>query len=280
MIESIGPFRIERELGRGGMGEVFLGHDTRLDRRVAIKALPAHLASDPDRLARFQREAKVLASLNHPGIGAIYGLEEANGHSYLILEYVEGETLADQLTKGAIPVNEALSIARQIAEALEVAHEKGVIHRDLKPGNVMVTPDIVVKVLDFGLARTAEGLPSSTSAPATADSPTIDSPAPVNSPTIPGVILGTAGYMSPDQARGKPVDKRSDIFSFGCVLYEMLTGAKPFQGETVADSIGATLHKTIDLERLPPTTPANVRRVLKRIRLIQNWASTLDERAP
>jgi Tol biopolymer transport system component len=260
---TIGPFKIERELGRGGMGEVYLARDTRLDRLVAIKAMPGHLASDPDRLARFQREAKVLASLNHPGIGAIYGLEEAGGHQYLILEFVEGETLADRLANGPIPVDEALSLAKQIAEALEVAHEKGVIHRDLKPGNVMVTPDGVVKVLDFGLARTAEGTPSSTSLPATGpDSPTVAVPGPVHSPTIPGVIMGSAGYMSPEQARGKPVDKRSDIFSFGCVLYEMLTGTMPFRGETIADSIGATLHKESDLNLLPAETPRRVRELV------------------
>ena len=261
---AIGPFKIERELGRGGMGEVYLARDTRLDRQVAIKALPAHLAQDPDRLARFQREAKVLASLNHPGVGAIYGLEEADGHQYLILEYVEGETLADRLSGGPIPVDEALPLAKQIAEALEVAHEKGIIHRDLKPGNVMVTQDGVVKVLDFGLARTADGAPSSTAAAALDDSPTVTSPARhANSPTIPGAIMGTAGYMSPEQARGKPVDKRSDIFSFGCVLYEMLTGAMPFRGETVADSIGATLHKEIHLEHLPAGTPPGVRELLE-----------------
>ena len=263
---AIGPFTIERELGRGGMGEVYLARDTRLDRLVAIKALPAHMAQDPDRLARFQREAKVLASLNHPGIGAIYGLEEANGRQYLILEFVEGETLADRLSRGAIPVEESLSLAKQIAEALEVAHEKGVIHRDLKPGNVMVTPDGVVKVLDFGLARTEDGAPASTfGSPARPDSPTLTSLARyAHSPTIPGVIMGTAGYMSPEQARGKQVDKRSDIFSFGCVLYEMLTGAMPFRGETVADSIGATLHKNIDLDNLPAGTPASMRKLLGR----------------
>ncbi len=260
---AIGPYKVERELGRGGMGEVYLARDTRLDRHVAIKAMPAHLAQDPDRLARFQREAKVLASLNHPGIGAIYGLEEATGHQYLVLEYVEGETLADRLAKGPIPVDEALPMARQIAEALEVAHEKGVIHRDLKPGNVMVTPDGVVKVLDFGLARTGDGAPSTTKAPAPADSQAVTSPARfANSPTIPGVIMGTAGYMSPEQARGKPVDKRSDIFSFGCVLYEMLTGTMPFRGETVADSIGATLHKESDFTLLPARTPRRVRELL------------------
>ena len=246
------------------MGEVYLARDTRLDRPVAIKALPAHLAQDPDRLARFQREAKVLASLNHPGIGAIYGLEEANGHQYLILEFVEGQTLADRLAKGPIPVDESLKLAKQIAEALEVAHEKGVIHRDLKPGNVMVTPDGHAKVLDFGLARTEEGAPaSSLAAPGAPPSPTVTSPARfAHSPTIPGVIMGTAGYMSPEQARGKPVDKRSDIFSFGCVLYEMLTGSQPFRGETVADAIGATIHQEIDLTRLPQDTPRRVRDLL------------------
>lgn len=260
---DVGPFKIERELGRGGMGEVYLARDTRLDRQVAIKALPEHLAQDADRLARFQREAKVLASLNHPGIAAIYGLEEANGHQYLILEYVEGVTLADQLAKGPIPVDEALPLAKQIAEAIEVAHEKGVIHRDLKPGNVMVTRDGTVKVLDFGLARTAEGAPSTGNVSTPSDSPTMTSPARyAHSPTIPGVIMGSAGYMSPEQARGKAVDKRSDIFSFGCVLYEMLTGVQPFRGETVADAIGATLHKESDFGLLPPNTPRRVRDLL------------------
>jgi serine/threonine protein kinase/Tol biopolymer transport system component len=261
---TIGPFKIERELGRGGMGEVYLARDTRLDRQVAIKALPAHVGKDADRLARFQREAKVLASLNHPGIGAIYGLEESGGHQYLILEYVEGETLADRLAQGPIPVDEALNLAKQIAEALEVAHEKGVIHRDLKPGNVMVTHEGVVKVLDFGLARTEERAASSSGlAISGPDSPTVTSPARyAHSPTIPGVIMGSAGYMSPEQARGKPVDKRSDIFSFGCVLYEMLTGAIPFQGETVADAIGATLHKETDLGLLPAGTPRRVRELI------------------
>ncbi|MFO0783738.1 MAG: serine/threonine-protein kinase [Phycisphaerales bacterium] len=261
---SIGPFRIERELGRGGMGEVYLATDTRLDRQVAIKALPAQLAQDPDRLARFQREAKVLASLNHPGIGAIFGLEEANGQVYLILEHIPGETLADRLAKGPVPLDEALELAVQIAQALEAAHEKGIIHRDLKPSNVMVTADGVLKVVDFGLARAAEDAPASSITPSLADSPTMTSPARIqHSPTIPGAILGTAGYMSPEQARGKQVDKRSDIFSFGCVLYEMLSGAAPFGGETVADAIGATLHKESDLNLLPPATPKRVRALLE-----------------
>ncbi|MBL9001413.1 MAG: protein kinase [Phycisphaerae bacterium] len=260
---SIGPYQILRELGRGGMGEVFLARDTRLDREVAIKALPAHLTTDPDRLARFQREAKVLASLNHPGIGAIYGLEEAGGNQYLILEFIEGETLAERVINGALPVDESLSIARQIAEALEVAHEKGVVHRDLKPGNIMVTPDGVVKILDFGLARTADGTPGTSGISAQADSPTIPSPAPVHSPTIPGAIMGTAGYMSPEQARGKAVDKRSDIFSFGCVVYEMLTGSGPFPGETVTDSLGAILHREPDWALLHTGTPARIRELLR-----------------
>ncbi len=257
---AIGPYQVLRELGRGGMGEVFLAKDPRLDRQVAIKALPAHLSQDPDRLARFQREAKVLASLNHPGIGAIYGLEESGGHQYLILEYIEGETLADRLVSGAIAVDEALRIAKQIAEALEVAHEKGVVHRDLKPANVMVGVDDAVKVLDFGLARTADGSPSSTGM-VSVDPAAIT--APIQSPTIPGAIMGTAGYMSPEQARGKPVDKRSDIFSFGCVLYEMLTGVGPFPGETATDSLGAILHREPDWALLPPSTPARARELLR-----------------
>lgn len=243
------------------MGVVYLATDTRLDRQVAIKALPADLAADPDRLARFQREAKVLASLNHPNVGGIHGLEQADGHQYLVLEYIEGETLADRLTQGPLSVDDALTFAKQIAEALEAAHEKGIIHRDLKPGNVMVTPDGVVKVLDFGLARTADGSPSSTNAAARADSPTITTPA-RHSPTIPGAIMGTAGYMSPEQARGKPVDRRSDIFSFGCVLYEMLTGAGPFPGETVTDSLGAILHREPNWSLLPMSTPRRVRELL------------------
>lgn len=258
---GIGPFQITRELGRGGMGVVYLATDSRLDRQVAIKSLPADLAADPDRLTRFQREARVLASLNHPNIGAIHGLELVDGQQYLVLEYVEGETLADRLSRGPLHVDEALALARQIAEALEAAHEKGVIHRDLKPGNVMVTPDGVIKVLDFGLARTADGAPSTSNAVARPDSPTVASPA-RHTPTIPGVIMGTAGYMSPEQARGKPVDKRSDIFSFGCVLYEMLSGAGPFPGETVTDSLGAILHREPTWTLLPPGTPARIRDLL------------------
>jgi len=258
--ERIGAYTIQKELGRGGMGVVYLGRDTRLDRAVAIKAMPEHVASDPDRLSRFEREAKTLATLSHPNVAGIYGVEEQNGHKYLILEYVEGESLADRLDRGPLSVADALEIAAQIAAGVEAAHEAGVIHRDLKPGNVVVTADGVAKVLDFGLARFEE---SSSSSAVLTDSPTLTTPV-KNSPTMPGVILGTAAYMSPEQARGRRVDKRSDIWSFGVVLYELLTGASPFVGETATDSIGAILHKEIDLDRLPPETPPNVRHVLRR----------------
>ncbi len=247
------------------MGVVFRARDTRLDRDVAIKALPADFAGDPGRLSRFQREAKVLASLNHPGVASIYGLEQVGSEHYLVLEYVEGESLATRLVRGPLPLDEALEFARQIAEAVEAAHEKGIVHRDLKPGNVMIREDGAVKVLDFGLARTGDdGAPSSRSV-FHPDSPTVTSPAmPVNSPTIAGAIMGTAGYMSPEQARGKSVDKRSDIFSFGCVLYEMLTGVQPFRGETVTDSLGATLHRDVEWGLLPPQTPATIHLLLRR----------------
>ncbi len=260
---KLGRYEIRSKLGEGGMGVVYLAHDTRLDRPVAIKALPEHLLSDADRLARFQREAKVLASLNHPNIGAIHGLEEANGQQYLVLEFIEGETLDERISRGPLPLDDALEIAVHVADALEAAHEKGVIHRDLKPGNIMVTPEGTVKVLDFGLARTTETT-SSLSIPMDEDSPTLARPVRSPSPTIPGAIMGTAGYMSPEQVRGKLLDKRSDIFSFGCVLYEMLTGVQAFRGDTVADSIGATLHKDVNLNRLPPGTPQMVRHVLRR----------------
>jgi len=260
---KLGRYEIRSKLGEGGMGEVYLARDTRLDRQVAIKALPEHLSSDADRLARFQREAKVLASLNHSNIGAIHGLEEANGQQYLILEFIEGVTLDERISRGPLPLDDAREIAVQVADALESAHEKGVIHRDLKPGNIMVTADGTVKVLDFGLARTTETT-SSLATPVDEDSPTLTRPVRSPSPTIPGAIMGTAGYMSPEQVRGKPLDKRSDIFSFGCVLYEMLTGVQAFRGDTVADSIGATLHKEHDQSQLPANTPANVKRLLHR----------------
>ena len=261
MLDRIGPYDVVRELGRGGMGVVYLATDTRLDRQVAIKALPAELASDPARLERFEREAKTLASLNHPNLAGIHGVEEQDGARYLVLEFVEGETLADVLDRGPLAVDEAIEYAIQIAAGVEAAHEAGVIHRDLKPANIIVTPDGQAKVLDFGLARTDEGGQSSSGA---LDSPTMTTPQPQHSPTIAGAILGTAAYMSPEQARGRRVDKRTDIWSFGVLLYEMLIGASPFHGETATDSIGAVLHKDLDLGQLPPGTPTNVRRVLER----------------
>ncbi len=256
---AIGPYSIDREIGRGGMGVVYLGHDTRLDRPVAIKSLPEHLAQDPDRLTRFEREAKTLASLNHPNVAGIHGIEEHDGAKYLILEYVEGETLAERLDRGSLPVDEACELASQIIAGVEAAHEAGVIHRDLKPDNIKITPDDQIKVLDFGLAKSTEAQSTSST-----NIPTVTSPAVLNSPTIPGAIMGTAPYMSPEQARGRTVDKRTDIWSFGVILYEMLTNASPFRGETVSDSIGAILHKDVDLKLLPADTPRAVRRVLRR----------------
>ena len=257
--QQIGPYTVESELGRGGMGVVYRALDTRLDRAVAIKALPEHLADDPDRLARFEREARLLASLNHPNVAGIHGVEEHDGARYLVLEFVEGETLAATLDRGPLSVDEAIGLAVQIAAGIEAAHDAGVVHRDLKPGNIIITPDGKAKVLDFGLARVEESASSSGSSM----SPTMTSPA-QHSPTMPGVILGTAAYMSPEQARGRRVDKRTDIWSFGVVLFEMLTGASPFVGETVSDSIGAILHKPIDLARLPRDTPPAVRTTLRR----------------
>ncbi|MHC4976987.1 MAG: protein kinase domain-containing protein [Planctomycetota bacterium] len=256
---QIGPYTIEREIGRGGMGVVYLARDTRLDRDVAIKSLPEHLAADPDRLARFEREARVLATLNHPNVAGIYGVEEQDGARYLILEYVEGETLADRLDRGSIPANDAIEIAIQIASGVEAAHEQGVIHRDLKPANIKFDSDGHVKVLDFGLARAEE---NSTTGSSMSQLPTLTTPA--HTPTMAGVIMGTAAYMSPEQARGRKVDKRSDIWSFGVVFYEMLTGASPYIGETVSDSIGAILHKQVDLDRLPDDAPPIVSHLLSR----------------
>jgi len=252
---KLGPYEILAPLGAGGMGEVYRARDPRLDREVAIKVLPEAFSQDPARLARFDREARALAALNHPGIAAIHGIEEADSGRFLVLELVQGETLAARLSRGPLPVEEALSVCRQIAEALEVAHEKGLIHRDLKPGNVMVTPDEKVKLLDFGLAKGIEGKPSDSDP----ESPTLPKP-----PTAEGVILGTAAYMSPEQARGKPLDKRTDIWSFGGVLYEAMTGRRAFGGESVSDSLAAVLDREPDWEALPPETPTTVRSLLKR----------------
>src|SRR5262252_9483470 len=215
----IGPYEIETALGAGGMGEVYRARDTQLNRRVAIKSLPSAFAQDPERVARFKREAQLLAALNHPHIAGIHGLEEVDGSQFLVLEFVDGETLADRLARGPIRPDDAIRIAGEVVDALEAAHEKGIVHRDLKPANVALTADGQVKVLDFGLAKALEPDPALASADVSAP-PTITSPA----MTALGVILGTAAYMAPEQAKGRPADKRSDIWAFGCVLYEMLTG--------------------------------------------------------
>ena len=255
----LGPYEIAAQIGVGGMGEVYRARDTKLQRDVAIKILPEAVAHDSERLARFDREARTLASLNHPNIGQIHGLEESDGIKALVMELVEGPTLADRIAQGPIPLDEALPIAKQIAEALEAAHEQGIIHRDLKPANVKVRPDGIVKVLDFGLAKALE--PVSAGSTAATTSPTITSPAMM---TRVGVILGTAAYMSPEQARGRPVDKRSDVWAFGCVLYEMLTGARAFAGDDVSDTLAAVLRGEPDWRVLPTETPASIRRLLRR----------------
>jgi serine/threonine-protein kinase len=259
----LGRYEVRGVLGAGGMGEVYRARDTELNREVAIKALPEAFALDPDRVARFRREAQLLASLNHPNIAGIYGLEQAevvgSGFSRttqaLVLELVEGPTLADRLARGALELDEALPIARQIADALEAAHEQGVVHRDLKPANIKLRPDGTVKVLDFGLAKV---LDRATATSEMSQSPTMTSPA----MTRFGVILGTAAYMTPEQARGRAVDRRADIWAFGCVLFEMLTGRRAFEGEDVAETLGAVIHKEPVWTALPSETPVNLRMLL------------------
>src|SRR5437667_1093103 len=241
---KFGPYEIVSLLGAGGMGEVYRARDTKLGRDVALKFLPPLFSADADRVARFEREARLLASLNHPHIGAIYGFEDGGSVPALVLELVEGDTLHDRLRRGPLPLSEALAVAQQIAEALESAHERGIIHRDLKPSNIRITPDGVVKVLDFGLAKAlaAEG-----SGPDLSKSTTTGD-------TIAGVILGTAAYMSPEQARGQPLDKRTDIWAFGCVLFEMLTGSSGFARETVTDTIAAVVGAEPGWKSLPADT--------------------------
>ena len=243
----LGPYEILAPLGEGGMGEVYRARDNRLGRVVAIKVLPESFADDPERHARFEREAKLLASLNHPGIATLHALEDVGGTHFRAMELVEGEGLDERIARGVIPIEEALPIALQVAEALEAAHERGIVHRDLKPGNVKVRPDGAVKVLDFGLAKAWEE-PGANSDPAL--SPTI-----TGHHTRAGVILGTAAYMSPEQARGKPVDKRADIWAFGCLLYEMLTGKRLFIGETISDTLAAVLRQDVDWAALPAGAP-------------------------
>ncbi|MDA2931188.1 serine/threonine protein kinase [Acidobacteria bacterium AH-259-O06] len=254
--KTLSHYRILEKLGEGGMGEVYRAEDTTLKREVAIKVLPEQFTQDPQRLARFEREAQLLASLNHPNIAAIHSFEHADGLHFLVLELVEGETLAERVAKGPLPVEEALEVCRQIAEGVEAAHEKGVIHRDLKPANVKITPEGMVKILDFGLAKALEG-----------ETPITDisqSPTLTDAMTGAGVILGTAAYMSPEQARGEHVDRRTDIWAFGAVLYEMLTGRQVFAGPTVSDSLAKVLESTPDFNALPPQTPSAIRRLVRR----------------
>ena len=252
----LGPYEVISLLGRGGMGEVWKAHDTTLKRDVALKILPAVFLREPDRMDRFQREAEVLASLDHANIGAIYGLVDAEDSRTLVLALIEGQTLADRIEAGPIPIDEAVAISKQIIEALEYAHDRGVVHRDLKPANVKITPERVVKVLDFGLAKVLEDEPPPSSL---ANSPTL-----TLEYTRAGMILGTAAYMSPEQALGRPVDRRSDIFSFGALLYEMLTGKRAFPGATTPDVLEAVVKIDPDWSNLPADTPGVIHNLLRR----------------
>ncbi|MBI3693864.1 MAG: serine/threonine protein kinase, partial [Acidobacteria bacterium] len=248
--QTLGHYQIEAQLGAGGMGVVYRATDGKLGRQVAIKVLPENFARDPERLARFEREARLLAALNHPNIAAIHGLEEADGVHYLVLELVPGKTM-----EGPLSLEETLNVARQIAEALEAAHDKGIVHRDLKPANIKITPEGKVKVLDFGLAKAMQGEPSSVGL---SQSPT------VSAGTEAGVVMGTAGYMSPEQARGAHVDKRADIWAFGCVLFEVLAGRRAFPGESFSDCVAAVLAKEPDWKTLPASTPRHIDTLLRR----------------
>jgi len=254
---TLGPYRIESHLGSGGMGDVYRAHDTRLHRPVAIKVLPESFAASPERVARFEREARLLATLSHQNIAGIYGLEETNGTRYLVLELVEGTTLKDHLRQGAAPIEETLRICRQIADAVAAAHERGIIHRDLKPANIMLTHDDTVKVLDFGIAKALDPDGPGTNA---SQAPTVSA----DHHTAAGTMVGTPTYMSPEQARGKPIDKRSDIWSFGCVLYECLTGQTTFGGETVTDTLAKILERDPDYSRVPAATPPAIQMLLRR----------------
>jgi serine/threonine protein kinase len=257
---TIGSYEILALVGAGGMGEVYRATDTVLKRQVALKVLPPEVANDPERVARFQREAEVLASLNHPNIAHLYGLERSGGTLALVMELVEGPTLADRIAQGAVPIDEALPIAKQIAEGLEAAHEQGIIHRDLKPANIKVREDGTVKVLDFGLAKALEPAATTGSSGALTNSPTITSPAMM---TGVGVLLGTAAYMSPEQAKGRPADKRSDVWAFGAVLYEMLTGTRAFDGDDMTDVLGAVVRLEPDWSRVPAAVPAAIPTLLQ-----------------
>ena len=254
--KTISHYKVLEKIGQGGMGEVYRATDTKLNRDVALKILPEQFASDSQRMGRFQREAEVLASLDHPNIGQIYGIEDAGQTKALVLQLIEGPTLAERIAQGPIPVEEALKIALQMVEGLEAAHEKGVIHRDLKPANIKITPEGQVKILDFGLAKAMEG-----EAPATdfSQSPTL-----TNAATQAGVILGTAAYMSPEQARGEATDKKADVWAFGCVLFEMLTGQLTFGGKTVSDVLAGVLRIDPEWKNLPPNLHPQIRVLLER----------------
>src|SRR5712691_8687768 len=252
----LGSYEVVAQIGAGGMGEVYRARDTTRGRDVAIKVLPANFTNDPERLSRFQREARMLAALNHANIATIYGLEQSGSVTCLVMELVSGETLAERVKAGPLSIEEVLKIAVQIAEALEAAHEKSIIHRDLKPANVKVTPEGKVKVLDFGLAKAFAGDAANEDI---GNSPTLSAAA-----TMQGTILGTAAYMSPEQARGKSVDKRTDIWAFGCVLYELLTGIRAFEGETTTEILAAVLRGDPDWQALPETTPLSIRALLRR----------------
>ncbi len=253
---KLGTYEIIEAIGAGGMAEVYKALDTKLGRDVAIKVLPKAFTKDRERRARFEREARIVASLNHPNIAAIYGLEERDGVHFLVLEYVPGETLADRIARGAITLEEALDIFKQITEALEAAHEKGIVHRDLKPSNIMIKPEGVVKVMDFGLAKAFQE-----ESPASVQS---ESPTLTREGTRTGVVMGTAPYMSPEQARGRTVDKRTDVWAFGCCLYEALTGRRAFLGETISDTMAKVLEREPDWEALPPSLPVSIRSLLRR----------------
>src|SRR5579859_2796969 len=254
--DKIGHYEVISLLGQGGMGEVYRVRDTKLKRDVALKVLPATLLRDPERMARFQREAQVLASLDHPNIGPIYGMADSEDYFGLVLAMVEGPTLADRIKEGPLSLDEAVTIAKQIVEALEFAHDRSIVHRDLKPANIKITPEGVVKVLDFGLAKVLEDEPPNSSL---ASSPTM-----TMGRTHAGMILGTAAYMSPEQAVGRPVDRRSDIFSFGVVLYELLTGKRAFDGATTPDVLEAVVKNDPDWSKLPEGTPPAIHRLLRR----------------
>src|SRR5262245_3687068 len=266
-----GVYQLHQRIGSGGMGEVYRAHDTRLGRDVAIKILPPGFSADPDRQARFEREARVLAALNHPNIGAVYGFEEGvteSGETVrgIVLELIEGETLSERVRRRPLPIGEALVIAKQIADALEVAHEKGIVHRDRKPANIKIAPDGVVKVLDFGLAKTIADDAAFTQPDASPFDEAQGSPEHRRGTgnTVEGAILGTAAYMSPEQARGQSVDKRTDIWAFGCVLFEMLTGRAPFARATMSDTLAAILEAEPEWHSLPTSTPSNILRLLER----------------